>query len=692
MKQLSSYADVFYGNGETDRFFEDGLASKWFYIKALCGNTHPHATLPFGRMSVGAYSGAYPTGYGTHRPNSCGGIKKLHESSVARGFSHLHQTGTGGIRYYYNYAIASPIYGAVANALEMRPLTQEKGAPGYYEAMLEDIHCRLTVDGGAAMHQYRFPKEGGRVAIDFSNDGLSRTLRERFRGVVGEPKIERVAADEVLFSGIFSGVQLYFCAKAEGGKATLFCGEQESAEATLKPAEGCDFYGAIFDFEGKELSLRIGYSTLSAEEARKAALSNGLSFEQAKARAEEIWNEHFSAIQIETENVELKEKFYSNLYHSLLKPADLQGETVLGLKGDVVGGFATLWDQYKTLLPLIYLCYADMGEKVAKGIINISKTLGKIPCSFGITDIFPCENQAKMLGVLSLCDAYHLDVPGADPATISECTKRELAREDFEPFLKDGMFEYYTHILDAAETCLYVADLTEDQALKEQLLSLGKHWRNAYGEDGLLSDQSDYYEGDRYTYSFRIHKEMKERIALAGGKEAFGKLLDDFFGFGKESLKQLTHIGAGKEIEATAYHRFEGFNNECDMDAPYAYIFADRHDRLCEILRECVTRSFGTGKGGLPGNNDSGGLSSAFVWNVIGLFPVSGSGKFLLGMPQVDKATLSLHNGKTLTIRTEKGGENRYIDRIEFDGKTVEGYQLSAKELLQGGTLTFYTK
>lgn len=75
MQDLCQYVDVFYGNGETDRFFEDGLASKWFYIKALCGNTTPHATLPFGKMSVGAYSGGYPTGYGTHRPNSCGGIK-----------------------------------------------------------------------------------------------------------------------------------------------------------------------------------------------------------------------------------------------------------------------------------------------------------------------------------------------------------------------------------------------------------------------------------------------------------------------------------------------------------------------------------------------------------------------------------------------------------------------------------------
>ena len=692
MKQLCNYTDIFYGNGETDRFFENGLASKWFYIKALCGNTHPHATLPFGRISVGAYNGAYPTGYGTHRPNSNGGIKKLYESPVARGFSHLHQTGTGGIRYYYNYAIASPIFGAVTNALNLRPLTEEQGTPGYYETMLEDIHCRLTIDGGAALHHYRFPKENGRVAIDFSNDGLAKELGAHVHGTIRDAKIQRTAENEVCFYGIFSGIPLYFCARAENASATLFCGEKETNESQLAPAADCDFYGAVFDFEGKELLLRVGYSTRSAEEARKVAAGNGRSFEQAKTRAAEIWEEHLSAIEIETDDEQLKEKFYSNLYHSLIKPTDLQGETVLGVEGDTVTGFATFWDQYKTSLPLIYLCYPDMGKKIAKGIANISRTMGKLPCSFGITEIFPCEEQAKMLGILSLCDAYHLGIPGADAATISECTKRELARADFEPFLNDGLFERYTHILDAADACLFVADITQDAALKERLLTLGKHWRNAYGPDGLLSEDSPYYEGDRFTYSFRVHKEMNERVALAGGKEAFAKLLDNFFGFGKESIKPMNYIGAGKEIDATAYHRFQGFNNECDMEAPYTYIYADRHDRICDIIRECVARSFGLGRNGLPGNNDSGGLSATLVWNTLGLFPISGSGEYLLAMPQVDKATLKLLNGKTLTICLEKGGENRYVDRIEFNGKKVEGYQISAKELLQGGTLTFYTK
>ena len=44
----------------------------------------------------------------------------------------------------------------------------------------------------------------------------------------------------------------------------------------------------------------------------------------------------------------------------------------------------------------------------------------------------------------------------------------------------------------------------------------------------------------------------------------------------------------------------------------------------------CVKNSaFGVGRGGLPGNDDSGGLSSWFVWASLGLFPVAGQILFL---------------------------------------------------------------
>lgn len=690
---LCKYVDVFYGNGAVDHFAEDGLASKWFYIKALCGNTFPHAVYPFGKMSAGVYSGGYPTGYGTHFPNSCGGIQKLGDKMKVRGVSHLHQSGTGAIGYYYNYAITTPFYGELENIDKYYELEEENAKPGYYAAKFNNISCELTVDESTAMHRYCFEEDGGRIAVDFSNDGILRQFGPVYSAYVKDAEVEKVSTDEVLFSGILSGVKLYFCVKAEGQnvRSKLFDDTKELCEDKFVVEDTTRLFGALFDFDGKEVIVKVSFSTVGYEQARKNVTDLQTSFEETAKKAYDIWNKHLSVIEIETGDEELKEKFYSNLYHSIIKPSDMTGENILGVKDDLVSELATIWDQYKTLYPLIYMVYPEMGEKIVKTFTNISRAWGKIPCSFGLTDIFKCEEQAKMLGILALCDAYHGGMKAATPEIIEECIKRELKRDDFKIFFETGVFERYTHILDTTDACLAVADITNDEQLKAQLLELAKNWTNAYAEDALMSEKSPYYEGDRYTYSFRLQKNMEERIELAGGKEKFVKMLDDFFGFGKESLKQLTYVGANKEIAESRHHRFEGFNNECDMETPYAYIYAGRHDRTCEIVQESVYKSFTTGKGGLPGNNDSGGLTSCFVWNVLGLFPASGCGEFLLSFPCVDKAVIHLSNGNQLEIEVVSNNDtDNGIKTVEFNGQEITDYRIRTQSLMEGGKLRFY--
>lgn len=667
------YVDVFYGNGETDRFINEGVASKWFYIKALCGNTTPHAVLPFGKISVGAYSGGYPTGYGTHYPNSCGGIRKLCDGMhKIRGFSHLHHSGTGAIRYYYNYAIVTPFYGDRDNMYLYHPVDSEGATPGYYEASFNNALCRFTVNKNTAFHKYTFDKEGGKLAVDFSNDGLSKLFPDNYHSEVIRERCEVMPDGKLCFEGIFSGIRLCFAVEVKNAQITLF--EDDMC--------------AVFEAFGKETELKLSYSTVSYALAAANIDAEKRGFDSVANDAAKIWQEHLSLIEIETDDETLKEKFYSNLYHSIIKPVDMTGENILGVKDKVTSDLATLWDQYKTLIPLILLVYPDMGKKIADCIVNISRTLNKIPCSFGMSEIFPCEEQAKMLGIYVLLDAYYAGLISKDE--VEECTKRELEREDFKIFLEKGVFERYTHIIDTADALTYVANITQDADFGQRLLKLASQYVNAFDADGILSEKSQYYEGDRYTYSFRPQANMQDRIALAGGKEAFEKMLDDFFGFGKESLLQITSMDPSKELSEANYHRFEGFNNECDMETPYSYIFVDRHDKLCEIIHACVKDSFGTGRGGLPGNNDSGGLSSCFIWNVLGIFPISGSGMFLLGAPHIRSARIKLSGGRTLNIVAENFSDSAiYVEKVTFNEKEIFNHRIASTELFSGGTLKF---
>lgn len=689
MQDYCKYVDVFMGSGQTDRIFEGGLASKWFYIKALCGNTLPHATLPFGKMSVGAYSGGYPGGYGVHYPNFCGGIRKLSEQMLVSGFSHIHQSGTGDIQFFYNYAIVSPFFGEVKNSREPREIKGESATPGYYSVKLGGIDCELTVSGEVARHRYSFGKEGGRVAVDFSNDGLSKEFGEKYYSFPKDCTMQVHESGAVTFSALFSGVRLHFAVMVKNAtRPPYLCVDSTENEGKIITAEVADRpMQAVFEAPGCEAQISVAYSTVSAERALGAILADGVDFDSARERAHSVWNEHLSRIRIDTDSDEMREKFYSNLYQSLIKPVDMTGECVQGVAGDTVVDLASFWDQYKTALPLIYACYPEMGERIVRGILNISRTIGKICCSFGLSDKLPCEEQAKMLGVITLVDAYRMGVRGVDKSVLDECITRELCREDYRSFIESGVFERYTHIIDATDACFAVADITDDGELKDRLLRLAQCWRNAYGEDGLMSERSRYYEGDRYTYSYRLQYNMEERVQLLGGKEKLCERLDNFFGFGGESVRQMTHLNAYPDIRDTAYHRFEGFNNECDMETPFAYIYADRHDRLEDIMRECVERSFGLGKGGLPGNNDSGGLSSLFVWCALGIFPATGKGEFLVGLPMVRSAEMTLGSGKSLKIiRKDNGG--KYVSRVSFNGREIKDYSLPMSEVMEGGELT----
>lgn len=69
---MSRPVDPFIGTEVTDLPAPAGLAATWWWPKPPVGNTHPGATHPFGMVSACAYSGAYPTGYGTYVLNTAG--------------------------------------------------------------------------------------------------------------------------------------------------------------------------------------------------------------------------------------------------------------------------------------------------------------------------------------------------------------------------------------------------------------------------------------------------------------------------------------------------------------------------------------------------------------------------------------------------------------------------------------------
>ena len=307
-----------------------------------------------------------------------------------------------------------------------------------------------------------------------------------------------------------------------------------------------------------------------------------------------------------------------------------------------------MWDIYRTQLPLITALFPQRAAELANAMLNICEEEGNLPIGYRMAkgaDRF--SRQGSALAQTFLADLCQLGVAGVDWDWALCHMDTDLRRAYGEEYLLRGVTHPITHTLDLAfgyQCTAQVARYVGDTALAEQFEELATRWVNAFDpKTGLLVD-SAYYEGGKWNYSFRILHDMQARIELAGGDEAFVALLDAFFGYGADPVKQVGERPSVEELAAGyALNRFEGLNNEPDMEAPWAYHYAGRPDRTAEVVHAAVHNMFGLGRGGLPGNDDSGGLSSWYVWASLGLFPVAGQSLYLINAPSFASSRLNLN-------------------------------------------------
>ena len=94
---------------------------------------------------------------------------------------------------------------------------------------------------------------------------------------------------------------------------------------------------------------------------------------------------------------------------------------------------------------------------------------------------------------------------------------------------------------------------------------------------------------------------------------------------------------------------------------------------------------------GYCGDEDNGQTSAWYVFTALGFYPVCpGSNQYVLGAPYFQKATLTLENGKKIEITAPKNSDdNRYINKMTYNGKNYTKNYLDHFELLKGAKLVF---
>ncbi|MEV0903019.1 glycoside hydrolase domain-containing protein [Actinoplanes sp. NPDC049802] len=710
--------DPFIGTAATDLPRAHGLAATWWWPKPQVGNTHPGATSPFGMVSACAYSGAYPTGYGRYAKNTEGVPEDMFGRMQASGFTHFQQSGTGAIRKYYNYVRVTPMVQPLDDLGQSWALEDERAEAGYYAANLETgVRSEITVGEKVAVHRYTFPDHhSARLVIDLSCGGLAIDLG---RTVPLRAQIESMGHGRGQGTVVMEGVPLsvYVEVDSPGWRQMLWYDRRlipggtrldfdSIRHTTLRPF-GMLFMGAAR--AGQTIEVRLGFSLRGCDQARRnleRECGVGLSaFETVRARTRARWRDHLGRVQVEGGTGARRTVMATALYHSLIKPCIAGDESPNWPDpGPYAFDICTMWDIYKTQIPLLSAIVPDRAGDVLESLIRVCEEEGNFPIGYrmarGADRFF---RQASALAHTALADVHALKRPGIDWSWALVHMVDDLRRLYGEDFWEHGVVHPITHTLDLAyahQCTAQVARALNDHRLADDLERRGRDWINAFDPaTGLLRD-SEFYEGGKWNYSFRLLHDMAGRIRLAGGDTAFTAMLDRFFGYGAEPVKQPGRCPDPMEMTAGyALNRFEGLNNEPDMEVPWAYHYAGRPDRTAEVVNAALTWQFGTGPGGLPGNDDSGGLSSWYVWASVGLFPVAGQNLFLVNAPAFARAALQVEGGEFVVETTghrdspigvdgiDRVPRPQYVQSATLNGRPLHATHLNAADVHHGGRL-----
>ncbi len=711
---MIDHVDPFIGTEATDVPDRDGVAAAWWWPKPQIGNTHPGATHPFGMVSALAHSGAYPTGYGVYDISTEGRPPALFDRLGASGFTHFHQSGTGAIRKYYGYQRVTPMLGPLDDLGRRWSLRDESASPGHYAATLDSgIRAELTVGPRGAVHRYTFPAcDDARIVIDPSFGGLEimhgRTVPTSARLAVVDPS---TAWSEVVMEGVPLAswmmldaptswrTMLWYDRRMMVGGSRL---EFESIRHTTIRPFGIVFRGPTR--AGQSIELHLGFSLRGTEQARAtllAARDAASDFDQTRRSTRQAWRDELGTIRVDGGSGERRTMFATARYHSSIKPCFASDESPFWpQRGPFVFDISTMWDIYKTQLPLLALTAPTRAAELANALLTICEMEGNLPIGYRMArgaDRF--ARQGSALAHTFFSDLADLGVSGIDWDWALVQMHHDLRRGHGEDLLERGTTEPITHLLDLSagyHSTARVARHVGDDRLADQFDTMASWWPRAFDPaSGLLAD-STFYEGSRANYSFRLMPDMDGRIRLAGGERRMLDLLDRFFGVDAPPVKQLG-LDPTPEAVAAGYAlgRFEGLNNEPDMEAPWSYHYLGRTDRTTEIVHAAREQMFGIGRGGLPGNDDSGGLSAWYVWASLGLFPVAGQSTVLLTPPAFERVEIQTGD-RPLEIATsgfvepDRDAPPLHITGVEVDGRRIDRHWLSMRELVRADRLVLH--
>jgi predicted alpha-1,2-mannosidase len=661
------------------------------------------------------------------------------------GFSQTHVSGTGGGPKYGNVSLM-PFCGPFDRVVHTSLREREKAHLGHYAVNLSgcDIDVELTASHKVAFYKFTFHDTSKRgIKIDlgtFLGEQPTPNAREAQQFVGSE--VEIINEHEIRgYSRVRGGwnngsaYTVFFHARfdqpfVESGtwKSGVImpnqCSQYDSGEKT-------GAYAAFAQTSNKTVQVKIGISflgTLKAKQNLETEIPHW-DFDRVVQETQNKWENILGRLQISIQSpTDYKKMFYTALYHTYLMPSDRTGENPLwNSDSPYFDDFYAIWDTYRTSHPLMTLITPSKQVAIVNSLLDIYQNDGYMPDARSGN----CNGrtQGGSNSDVLIADAY---VKGLDGINYGQGLKAMLKNAMVPPggneekegrggladynqlgyvstrFVRSGnrTLEYAFNDYCIAQVAKGLGRMGEYRRFIQQSNNWKNLWRDIedLGARGFIMPKSpngqwvdsvecdivdgrrDYvwytplsqewpicvcwwcgffYEGNSWEYSFFVPHDVPALIEMTGGKESFRKRLDIFFNNG-----------------------YFDVSNEPSFLTPMLYHWIGRPDLSSDRVRHTIANHYSSDVDGLPGNDDSGAMSSWLAFHMMGLYPNAGHPYYLIHSPLVEKTAIKLETNKTFEIIAHNfSDKNKYIVSAKLNGKAYDRAWILHEDINKGGTL-----
>lgn len=665
-----------------------------FIGTAGTGHTFPSACVPFGLVQAGPDTGngdwAHCSGYSYEDKSICG-------------FSQTHLNGTGAL----DLGDVRILPFTAESVPESVPYDKasERAKPGFYAVTLAGgTKVEASATERCAIYRISYPKGAkSRLLVD-----PRWCITRRKPASASIPSVDVAPDGRTGVSGkvvVNNWVERTYAFKMEFSRPFL-------SEKDL-----------VFDFgasSGEPLMVKVALSALGgvSDAARNlAAEIPGWDLDRVAAAADAKWSKMLSCVAVEGSD-DQKRNFYTSLYHLFIQPNNISD---FG-QAPYYSTFST-WDTYRAAHPLYTILVPEKAAEFVDSMLEQGRRTGYLP----IWTLWGRDNQC-MIGTHSIpviVDWFLKENP-VNPdkrefwlsayAQVKETlTKRHEGRhkERWDLLDRHGYYPYDVIRSESVSRTLECA--YDDWCAAQMAAKLGheedakffrrrsENWRNVFDPSlGLMRSKDskgnwrdpfdpsavgwgkgfDFTEGNSYQYTWHVMQNPDGLIAAMGGREAFVKRLDSLF--------ERPEVVKGELADVTGLIGQYVHGNEPSHHVIYFYTLVGERDKAARRVRDVFDRFYLPKPDGLCGNDDCGQMSAWYVFSALGFYPFNPcGGTYVLGAPQIPKATIELAGGKALTVVARNlSAENKYVKTVAFNGRPLDK-TIEHADLMSGGELVF---